>query len=51
MRHAVDVSERVRGRFEQVPAILRLDFDHIVREPLSELRVEVGRSSLRLTAR
>jgi len=46
MRHAVDVSERVRGRYEQVPAILRLDFDHIVREPLSELRVEVGRSSL-----
>jgi hypothetical protein len=46
MRHTVDLTERIRGRYEHVPAILRLDCEHIVHEPLRELRVQVGRSTV-----
>jgi hypothetical protein len=46
MTQAVQLSERIRGRYEQVPPILRLDFDHVVREPLDELRVQVGGGSI-----
>ncbi len=46
MRHMVDLTERIRGHYEQVPAILRLDVEHIIREPLEELRVAVGHSSV-----
>jgi len=46
MRHTVDLRERIRGHDEQVPAILRLDVEHIIREPLEELRVQVGQSSI-----
>jgi hypothetical protein len=45
-KHTVDLAVRVRGTYDQVPAILRLDFDDIIREPLEELRVKVGRSSV-----
>ena len=46
MRHTVDLTERIRGRYEHVSAILRLDCERIVHEPLRELRVPVGRSTV-----
>lgn len=46
MRHTVDLIERIRGRYDHVPAILRLDCEHIVHEPLRELRIPVGRSTV-----
>jgi len=46
MRHAVNLTEQIRGRYEHVPAILRLDCERIVHEPLRELRVPVGRSTV-----
>jgi hypothetical protein len=38
--------ERIRGCYEHVPPILRLEFDHVIREPLGELRVQVGGGSI-----
>ncbi|HEV2310150.1 MAG TPA: hypothetical protein VGU73_06470 [Acidimicrobiia bacterium] len=46
MRHTIDLAELVRGRYEHVPAILRLDGEDIVQRPLRELRVRVGRSTV-----
>lgn len=46
MRQTVRLTERTRGRYEHVPPILRLDLDYVVREPLEELRVHVGGSSI-----
>ena len=46
MQHTVNLTERIRGRYEHVPAILRLDCERIVHEPLRELRVRVGRSTV-----
>jgi hypothetical protein len=46
MNQTVQLSERIRGRYEQVPPILRLEFDHVFREPLDELRVQVGGGSI-----
>ena len=46
MKQTVRLSERIRGRYERVAPILRLEFDSVIREPLDELRVQVGRSSV-----
>jgi len=46
MKHEIRLTERIRGRYEQVPPILNLDFDYVIREPLDELRVQVGESSV-----
>jgi len=46
MKHEIRLTERIRGPYEQVPPILTLEFDYVVREPLDELRVQVGDSSI-----
>ena len=46
MVRMVRLTERIHGQYEQVPPVLRLEFDHVIREPLDELRVQVGGSSL-----
>ena len=46
MKQTVRLSERIRGHYDQVPPLLRLDFDTVVREPLEELRVQLGASSI-----
>jgi hypothetical protein len=46
MTQTVQLSERIRGRYEHVPPILRLEFHRVVREPLDELRVQVGGGSI-----
>jgi hypothetical protein len=46
MHQAVRLTERIHGRCEQALSILRLELDHVVREPLEELRVNVGATSL-----
>lgn len=40
------LTERIRGRYDQVPPVLRLEFDYVVRAPLDELRVQVGGNSV-----
>jgi hypothetical protein len=46
MRQTLRLTERIRGCYEHVPPILRLEFDHVVRKPLDELRVQVGGGSI-----
>jgi hypothetical protein len=46
MKQTVRLTERIRGGYEHVPPILRLEFDHVIRDPLDELRVEVGGGSI-----
>jgi len=46
MKQTIRLSERIRGHYDTVPALLRLDFDTVVRDPLEELRVQLGGSSI-----
>ena len=46
MRQAVRLTEHSGGCYEHVPPVLRLDFDHVIRDPLRELRVQVGGGSI-----
>jgi hypothetical protein len=46
MKQTIGLTERIRGRYEKVPPILRLEFDYVVREPVAELRVQVGGGSI-----
>ena len=46
MRQAVRLTERISGNYEHVWPILRLEFDHVFRAPLAEVRVQVGASSI-----
>ncbi len=45
-RQPIDIAEELEGRFDDVPPLLRLELDDVVREPLNELRVRVGGGSL-----
>jgi hypothetical protein len=46
MSHTVRLTEQVRGRYDHVRPVLRLDFDEVLREPLDEVRVRVGGTSI-----
>jgi hypothetical protein len=46
MKQTVRLTERIRGCYDHVPPILRLEFDPVIREPLGELRVQVGGGSI-----
>ena len=46
MKQTVRLTEHIQGCYEHVAPILRLEFDHVIREPLGELRVQVGGGSI-----
>jgi hypothetical protein len=42
MDHAIDLTKRIPGIYWHAAAILKVELDQIVRNPLEELRIEIG---------
>jgi hypothetical protein len=42
MKHTIDLAEQIPGTYWHAAAILKLEFDPIIRVPLEELRFEIG---------
>jgi hypothetical protein len=46
MKHEIELAEHIRGTYWHAAAILKLDVDSIIREPLDELRFEIGSGAI-----